>query len=106
MFNTIRLIQSIMNSPSIGMEVVERIANREGVDPIDLDVRLYDVIDPDALEVIANGTHERQPEATLRVEFTYYGHDVTVLGGGSVLIDEQPPEPDSDETSSKSSGAA
>ena len=88
-----------MKSPRIGTEIVERIADREGVDPVDLDVLLYDVIDPDALDALTNGTGDRQPQATLRVEFTYYGYPVTVRENGRVIIDEQPVGANTDESS-------
>ena len=48
-----------MESTLVGTEIVERIAAREGVDPVDFDVRLYDMIDPDALEAFTNGTSEQ-----------------------------------------------
>ncbi|WP_247000871.1 HalOD1 output domain-containing protein [Halosolutus gelatinilyticus] len=92
-----------MKSPLVGAEIVEQIAEREGVDPIDLDVLLYDVIDPDALEALTNGTGDRQTQAILRVEFTYYGYAVTVDGNGKVSIDEQPTEAKTDESSRKES---
>lgn len=77
-----------MESTLVGTEIVEQIADREGVDPVDLDVRLYDVIDADALEALMNGTGDRQPQANLRVEFTYCGYAVTVGKNGRISIDE------------------
>lgn len=87
-----------MESTSVGTEIVERIAAREGVDPVDLDVLLYEVIDADALEALTNDTGDHQTQATLRVEFTYNGYAVTVGGRGRVIIDEQPTEAETDES--------
>lgn len=76
----------------IGSEIVERIADREGVDPVDLDALLYDVIDPDALEALISNTGDRHPQSNPRVEFTYYGYAVTVDANERIIIDEQPTE--------------
>ena len=92
-----------MESTLVGTEIVKRIADREGVDPVDLNVLLYDVIDVDALEALTNGTGDQQSQANLRVEFSYYGYAVTVGENGSVIIDEQPMEPEPDESSRKES---
>lgn len=81
-----------MESTLVGTEIVEQIAAREGVDPVDLNVRLYDIINPDALEALTNGTIDQQLQANLRVEFTYHGYVVTVDRSGRIIIDEQPPE--------------
>lgn len=81
-----------MKSALVGTEIVERIANREGVDPMDLDARLYDSIDTDALEAITNGIANQQTQANLRVAFTYHGYAVTVDGSERITIDEQPAE--------------
>lgn len=81
-----------MEESLVGIEIAERIADREGVDPVDLDVPLYEVIDPDALEALTNATGDRQPQTNLRVEFSYSGYAVTVDGSGKIRIDEQPME--------------
>lgn len=79
-----------MESTQVGTEIVERVAGCEGVDPIDLDVLLYDVIDVDALETLTNGTNDRQPQLPLRVEFTYCGYAVAVGENGKIRIDKYP----------------
>ncbi|QLG60741.1 HalOD1 output domain-containing protein [Halorarum salinum] len=88
-----------MESVRVSTEIVERIATREGVDPVDLDVPLYEAIDTDALEALTNGPGDRHPRAHLRVRFAFYGYAVTVDGSGSVFIDEQPPGAETDESS-------
>lgn len=86
-----------MAQQSVGIDVVERITDLEGVDPLDLDTRLQDVIDVDALEVLTTGTPYHQPKPDLRVEFTYNGHTVNVDGSGRVVIDDSSPEANTDE---------
>lgn len=81
-----------MEQPSVGIKIVERIAEREGVDPVDLDSPLHDVVDADKLEALTSGTDDRQSRANLRVEFTYYGYVITVGGNGMVVIDKKPTE--------------
>lgn len=83
-----------MKQAQVGVDIVERIADRQGVDPLDLDVPLYEVVDADALEALTNGTMDSRSGANLRVEFTYYGYAVTVNGDGTVAIDEGSPGTD------------
>ena len=87
-----------MESTLVGTEIVERIADREGVDPEDLDVLLYDVINVDALEALASGTNNRQPQTNLSFEFKYCGYTVTVGDNGRINIDEQPPQAETDKS--------
>lgn len=88
-----------MESTPVGAEVVERVAARERVDPVDLDVRLYDAIDADALEALTNRTGDGQVRSNVRVEFSYHGYAVTVDGNGRVIVDEQPVHAEADEPS-------
>lgn len=82
----------------LGAEIVERIAEREGVDPVDLDDLLYDAIDAEALDALTDGVDDRQGQ-NLRVEFTYHGYAITVDGTRSVTIDEQTRPAETEETS-------
>ena len=60
--------------------VIRALADSKGVDPAQLDVRLYDVVDPDALDrLCASG-------GGCRVAFTYADRRVVVDGGGTVHI--------------------
>lgn len=77
------------NATFVGTEIVEGVAAREGIDPLDLDEKLYDVIDADALDALTRGASDRRPQEML-IEFTYYGYSVTVDGAGEVTIDELP----------------
>lgn len=70
-------------SEPLSQVVVEAVASAEGVDPLDLEVPLYDAVDPDALDALFRSG------ATVdgRVEFEYHGYEVTVTGDGHVTLD-------------------
>lgn len=65
--------------------VVERVAAREGVEPTEL-TPLYDVVDPDAVDTLVERTVGSG--SSLKIQFKYHGHDVTVTGEGVVHLDE------------------
>ena len=65
--------------------VVEEIADREGVDPLELSPRLNTVIDGDAVEALFAGESGDQVE----LEFTYADHRVTVVGAEEVRIETE-----------------
>lgn len=70
--------------PSVA--VVEAVASREGIDPTEFDVPLFDAINPEALDKLVGGAPERQNP--LQIEFTYYGYDVVVTSDGSVRVSD------------------
>lgn len=76
--------------PSVVAAIIERIAEREGIDATDLDSRLYDVIDVDALETLVASVRDRPGHVNLRVTFTFHGYVVNVEGSGEVVIEEGP----------------
>lgn len=63
--------------------VVREIADREGVDPIELSPPLNTVIDGDAVEALFAGENRDQVE----LEFTYADHRVTVVGAEDVRVE-------------------
>lgn len=65
--------------------VVERIANREGVDPLELSP-LYEAIDPDALDSLT--TPGGESGSRLQIEFSYHGYELRVTGEGVIHIEE------------------
>lgn len=69
----------------LSQAVVESVARAEGVDPLDLEVPLYDAVDPDALDALfqQDGT-----SGDGRIQFSYYGYRVTVTGAGHVTLDD------------------
>jgi hypothetical protein len=71
--------------------VIEAVADFKGLDPMDLDQPLFEVIDPDALDSLIghNGSDQEKYETT--VEFTYDDCRVQVSGDGSVAVSPNPP---------------
>lgn len=71
---------------AISSAVVTAIADLKGVDPVDLDERLYDAVDPGALDQLFPRDSEPRTTATVQVSFTMAGCTVNVRGGRQVLI--------------------
>lgn len=75
---------SVSEGRSASGSIVETIAAREGVDPVDLEVPLYDAVDPDALDRLVERASDGR--ASLQVEFSYCGYDVSVTSDGAVHV--------------------
>nr|WP_282594447.1 HalOD1 output domain-containing protein [Halomarina salina] len=69
--------------PSVA--VIEAVATREEIEPMDLEPPLNDVIDPDALDALCRGESMNG-----FVVFSYCGYTVTVDADGSIEVEEQP----------------
>ena len=65
-------------APSV--RVVNAVAAKTDADPLTMKP-LYDVVDPDALDRLVAA------EVAGHVQFVYDGHEVTVHGDGSVVVD-------------------
>lgn len=70
-------------------DVVDAVARREGVDPIDLEPKLYDVIDPDSLDALL-ATGPTDSESAVSVNFHYAGYDVVVGSDGTLELERTP----------------
>lgn len=66
----------------LSTDVITTIADHEGVDPMDLEPPLYEVVDLDALEML----FDRDADVDGRFVFSYNGYDVTVTSDGDVRI--------------------
>ena len=66
---------------SLTAEVLGAVADRKGVDPVDLEPPLHDVVDPDALEALFADSIHGTVRETVAAEFTYRGHRVLIDGG-------------------------
>lgn len=89
---------------SISTRVVEKIAERRGVDPIEMRPHLYEVIDPDGLDQFFSETIQNREESTARVEFTYDQYEVTVENSGAITITERVTTVGADEEIAANSG--
>ncbi|MCU4971408.1 hypothetical protein OB955_01460 [Halobacteria archaeon AArc-m2/3/4] len=68
------------------LTVIDRVAELEGEDPVDLTPPLYDAIDPEALDSLFQSSRFERAETVETVQFTYLGYDVRVQSGGEVIV--------------------
>lgn len=66
--------------PSPSETVVDAVTDVESSTSAELDERLYDVVDPDALDSLVTGSSSVE-----RVEFSFCGHDLIVDRDGVVV---------------------
>ncbi|WP_049923429.1 HalOD1 output domain-containing protein [Halopiger djelfimassiliensis] len=78
---------------SVSFEVVEAVAEREGVDPTDIEPpeyeALYEVINPEALDSLFAPREDDTPRTAGRVEFPFCGYHVVVTEDGDVEVSEE-----------------
>lgn len=72
----------------LSTSVVEAVATALGTDPLSLDERLYDVLDPDALDRLFEGGGEETGPRTLSFELA--NCSVTVHGDGRIVVRRAP----------------
>lgn len=76
--------------PSLSLEVIETIAEHEGVDPTEIEPpeyeSLYEVCNPEALDALFAPREDGTPRSEGRVEFEFCGYDVVVTSDGSVEV--------------------
>lgn len=75
---------------SISERVIDRIADHRGVDPLDLETPLHEVVDPDALDTLFAPTSRGSPRPTGRVTFPYEDCQVAVESDGTVHVTAAP----------------
>lgn len=64
--------------------IVRALAAVESVEPDELDVRLYDEMDPEALDRLYGTAAERSDQ--LRLSFDVAGYEVVLTGDGDLLV--------------------
>ena len=79
-------VNSSASQRPLSEKVVETVAEREGVDPVDLGPRLYRAVDPDALDQLFSSS--QRTDADLVVSFTYSGYEVVVRSDGELLVSD------------------
>ncbi|QCS41403.1 HalOD1 output domain-containing protein [Natrinema versiforme] len=72
----------------VSVRVVEAVAEREGIDPLELSPPLHDAIDPTALDDLFESNRSRQRDAG-SVSFTYCGYSVRVESDGRVDLETE-----------------
>lgn len=68
---------------SIAVSVIRAIASVADIDPLSLQPRLYDVLDPDALEQLVETA---TTDSAVAVQFRLAAYDVTVRRDGTIEI--------------------
>ena len=78
---------------SISFDVIAAVAEREGVDPLELEPpeydALYDVINPEALDALFATRENGRQRPTGRIEFPYCGYQVVVTSDGEVEVSDR-----------------
>lgn len=75
------------NEQPLSRTIIERIADAEGIAPTELDTRLYDVIEPEALNELFQH-QEDGPVTEGFVSFAFHGYTVTIYSDSTVEIDQ------------------
>lgn len=65
--------------------VVDKMSEMTQTDPLELPP-IFDVLDPDSLNTLFNGSPSSQPQTETFVIFEYIGHQVTVKRNGAIRI--------------------
>ncbi|NHN49761.1 hypothetical protein G9464_20220 [Halostella sp. JP-L12] len=76
-------VERSAENESLPETVVWAVADAKGVDPMDIDVPLYDSVDPDALERLFG---EDSPQFDARLTFTLADCDVVIRGDRTVVV--------------------
>lgn len=76
------------DGPAPSRVVIEKLADADGVEPVELEPPLGTVIDTDALDRLF-----ATRSAAGRVTFRYCDYDVTVTSEGDVMVTSVPPHP-------------
>lgn len=79
-------------SQSVSFDVIAAVAEREGIDPMELEPpeyeALYDVINPEALDSLFEPRENGRQRPTGRVEFPFCGYQVVVTSDGDVQVSD------------------
>lgn len=76
------------DSETLSTAVITAVAEHEGVDPTELDSRLYEVIDPDALDALFSGQRNDTGSPIARLTFSFNGSEVHVTSDGGVWVSD------------------
>ncbi|MEA1931123.1 HalOD1 output domain-containing protein [Halohasta litorea] len=68
---------------SIVVSIIRAVASVSGIDPLSVEPRLYDVVDPDALETLLGAD---SAGSDLQVSFPFGSCAVTVTAAGTILV--------------------
>lgn len=74
------------DSQSIGVSITRAVASVSGVDPLSLEPRLYDVIDPDAVETLLSS---EKATGDVQITFCFGSYTVTVSRDEEIIVQEE-----------------
>ncbi|QLK27871.2 hypothetical protein HYG81_13425 [Natrinema zhouii] len=92
----------VTETRQVTTQIVEAVAARKGVDPLNVRPPLYDVVNPEALEALFAPTAAGAERAG-RIEFTYADCRITVVAAETVSITVEAITP-SEQNRDRSSG--
>lgn len=77
---------------SVSFDVIAAVAEREGIDPVDLEPpeydALYEVVNPEALDSLFGTRENGRQRPTGRVEFPFCGYHVVVTSDGEIEVSD------------------
>lgn len=73
---------------SLSTDVITAIADHEGVDPVQLDHPLYEVVDSDALDALFPVQRDSTESPISRLSFSYNGYEVHVTSDRDVRVSD------------------
>lgn len=71
---------------TISCAVVEEVAKREGVDPVDLTPALYDAIETEAVETLFSDSVSSDQRNSVSLTFSYCGYEITIGGEDDIQV--------------------
>jgi hypothetical protein len=71
---------------SVGVSIIRAVAAVSDVDPLSLQPRLYDVVDPDALKALLTA---ETASSSVEITFGFGSYEVTVRKDGEIIVREE-----------------
>lgn len=79
-------VERFTDGEHLGTTVVEAVSEATGIDPLKLDTRLYDVVDPDGLEQVFGKKADGTIRTGGKLTFELAQCDVTIHSEGRVVV--------------------
>lgn len=83
-----------MTGGNVSVQIVQTIARQEGVSPENLEPRLHDAIDPEALDQLFRTDTDSDGAGIDRVQFDYAGYSVVVESPATIRVSESATDAD------------
>ena len=85
-----KVTYELTTDESMSSAVTQTIADQKGIDPVNLDERLYDHVDPNALDRLFDATGSTGMSRNGRVTFRMAGYRVEIEGTQRVIVTPLP----------------